>query len=178
MKVIILLLSMFSIVWLIACTDTNNTAIEESANQDGENQEKTEKVNYEIPERDNWTLSSKFEHTVEPESGEGHTYEIVGNKNTLGFTGPFPIVSKQPQKYMWFYFGKENIYDIPVEVKAIKKGTDKVVNIDSGTFFEGAEVSPNSVNMPSHLRFPSAGVWKLLIYIDKKHFESIVVHVE
>lgn len=138
--------------------------------------ENTNEVSYEIPEND-WELSSTFEHSVVYESGKEGSYTVVGSKDGIGFIGPFPIIAKDKQKYLWFYFGKENIYDKPVEVKAIKKGTEELVDILSGpgTFYEGAKVSPDSVNMPSHLKFPSAGVWKILVYIDEELYESIVI---
>ncbi len=175
------ILSLLLLITLLftACMDDDSQAMnDEGSNQDNENPEKTEKTKTEIPETDNWKLSSKFDYTVEPKNSDQHTYKIVGKKDTFGFTGPFPIVSKQPKKYMWFYFGKEDVYDIPVELKAVKKGTDKIINLDSGTFFKSAAVSPDSVNMPSILRFPSAGVWKILVYTNEKHVESIVVNVE
>ena len=162
---------------LAACTENTNDEIEETK-VESVNENKND-VSYEISDN-NWELSSKFEHSVVYENGEKGSYEMVGNKETVGFTGVFPIKAKEKSvKYFWFYFGKEDIYDKPVEVKAIKKGTEEAVNILSGpsTFYEGAEVSPDSVNMPSHLRFPSAGIWKVLVYIDGELYESIVVKV-
>jgi hypothetical protein len=111
------------------------------------------------------------------ESGEKGSYTIVGSKDGIGFSGPFPIIATDKQKYFWFYFGAENIYDKPVEVKAIKKGTDEPVNVllNTSTFYESAEASPGSVNMPSSLKFPSAGIWKVLVYIEGELYESIVI---
>lgn len=165
---------------LIACTDIGNnetqSETEETKQEDGV-REKNNEVDYEIP-NDNWDLSSTFEHSVVYESGEEGSYTIVGNKDSFGFTGPFPIIAKDNQKYFWFYFGNENIYDKSVEVKAIKDGEEELIDVYSGTFNESAEVSSDSVNMPSHLKFPSAGVWKVLVYINEELYESIVVEVE
>ena len=126
---------------------------------------------------DDWELSPVFELSVIYEDGEEGSYTVAGNKEGIGFTGPFPIIAKEKQKYFWFYFGTENIYDKPVQVKAIKEGTEEYIDILSGpsTFYESAEVSPGSINMPSHLRFPSAGIWKVLVYIDDLLYETIVV---
>ncbi|MBU0904884.1 MAG: DUF4871 domain-containing protein, partial [Firmicutes bacterium] len=60
----------------------------------------------------------------------------------------------------------------------IKDGEEELIDVYSGTFNESAEVSSDSVNMPSHLKFPSAGVWKVLVYINEELYESIVVEVE
>ncbi|MCM3718323.1 DUF4871 domain-containing protein [Fictibacillus phosphorivorans] len=180
MKKKLLALSLFLTIGIMAaCTPSSKTAKDlEKPKEKNEAQESTNEIK-EITSEGNWDLSLTFDHSVVYESGEKGSYEIVGNKDTVGFTGPFPIKEKDSQKYFWFYFGKENVYDKPVKVKAIKKGTKELVDILSGpsTFYESAEVSPDSVNMPSHLRFPSAGVWKVLIYIDEKLYEDIVVEV-
>ena len=167
---------------LVACTSNSNSETSgelKESKEESEVQESTNEIEKVVTE-DNWDLSSTFNHSVEYESGEEGSYEIVGNKDTVGFTGPFPIKEGDSQKYFWFYFGKENIYDKTVEVKAIKKGTEETVDILSGpsTFYEDAKVSPDSVNMPSSLKFPSAGVWKILVFIDNELYESIVVEVE
>ncbi len=163
---------------LAACTSNHNEDSNEwkVSKEERVVQESTNEIEKAMAE-DNWDLSSTFNYSVEYKNGEEGSYEIVGNKDTVGFTGPFPIIAKDDQKYFWFYFGKENIYNKPVEVKAIKKGTKKPVNILSGpsTFFEDAAVSPGSVNMPSNLTFPSEGVWKILVYIDGQLYEKIVV---
>lgn len=176
-KIILALFIILTIGFLSACTENTSNETEEPKHEERVNENKID-VSYEIPEND-WKLSSTFEHSVEYESGEEGSYTVVGNKDGIGFTGPLPIIAKDKQKYFWFYFGKENIYDKRVEVKAIKKGTDELVDVLSGpsTFYESAEVSPDSVNMPSHLKFPSAGVWKVLVYIDEKLYESIVVEI-
>jgi len=45
-------------------------------------------------------------------------------------------------------------------------------------FYKDAQVGPGSVNMPSNLEFPSEGIWKLFIYIDKKFYENIVIEAK
>lgn len=172
---------LLAVVLLMACT---SNSISEISNESKltKVETKVQEITNEIEKvatDGNWVLSSTFDHSVGYETGEEGSYEIVGNKDTVGFTGPFPIIAKDSQKYFWFYFGKESVYNKPIEVKAIKKGTEKAVNILSSpsNFYKGAEVSPDSVNMPSHLKFPSAGVWKILVYIDEELYESIVVEV-
>ena len=166
---------------LIACSPHSDEQVVQKA---GEKKEETDgKENpkiakYEFQEED-WELSPTFEHSVVYKGGDEGVYTLVGNKEEIGFTGPFPILAKETQKYFWFYFGKTDIYDKPVKVVAIKKGTQELVDILSSpsTFYKSAEVSPGSVNMPSHLKFPSAGKWRILIYIDEKLYDSIVVEV-
>lgn len=170
MKKLILILSLSLVVGpLVACTDKTK--------KENDLQVNTKDNEYIIP-KGSWHLSPTFEHSVTYESGEEGSYTVIGNKNTFGFTGPMPILSEEVQKYLWFYFGNENIYDKPVEVKALKKDTGEQVHIFSGTFYDSAEVSPDSVNMPSRLKFPTAGVWKVLLYIEGELNESIVIEVE
>ncbi len=166
---------------LAACTSNPKSHVAneiEEIEEENAVQDSLDKIRYEIPEND-WELTPAFEHSVEYESGEEGSYTVVGSQDGVGFTGPFPIKAKDNQKYFWFYFGKNNIYGQPVEVKVIKKGTEELVDVLSGpsAFYESAEVSPDSVNMPTSLRFPSAGIWKVLVYIEEEFHQSIVVEV-
>ncbi|MGP4060176.1 hypothetical protein [Halobacillus sp. H74] len=180
-KHIIALSLLMTVGALVACTSNPNDETSNELNESKKENEVQESSNdvQKVGAEDNWELSSTFNHSVEYENGEEGSYEIVGNKDTVGFTGTFPIKARDSQKYFWFYFGKESIYDKPVEVKAIKKGTMEPVDIISGpsNFYKEAEVSPHSVNMPSRLKFPSAGIWAILVYIDDELYESIVVEV-
>ncbi|SDO09547.1 hypothetical protein SAMN05518871_11050 [Psychrobacillus sp. OK028] len=146
------------LIALIACTSDTNEVV------------------YELPDN-RWDLSPSFEHSIVNKDGEETTYTIVGKQDTLGFTGDIIMDVEKIHKIFWFYFGKENILDKPVEVKAVKKDTEDIIDLHSGTFYKGAEVSPDSVNMPSNIKFPTAGVWKFLVYIDGEFYESIVVEV-
>ncbi|MBO8155070.1 MAG: hypothetical protein H0Z32_01300 [Bacillaceae bacterium] len=171
------ILSLFMILisgMLMACTSV--TQHKKEANQKQEIQEHTEGIDHHIQAE--WDLTPSFEHPITYEGGREGSYTIIGNQHTVGFTGPFPLEAGKGNKYMWFYFGDEQIYDQPVKIKAIKKDTEKLITLHSGSFFQGAEVSPDSVNMPSILKFPSAGRWKILVYIDGELFERLVVDVE
>jgi hypothetical protein len=173
-KITSALVMISSLFLMAACTeDTKENEIQEPQQEVSAN---ANEVVYEIPDN-GWELTPTFEHSVVFESGEKGSYTILGSKDSIGFTGPFPIMANEKQKYFWFYLGEENIYDKPVEVKAIKKGTEELVDVLWGpsTFYEGAEVSPGSVNMPSTLKFPSSGIWKVLVYIDGELYESIVI---
>lgn len=180
MKKLILFLYMSLMVGaMIACTpDTKNEneGVPEKTKQE-DVQESEIEVAYEIP-NDNWDLSPLFEHSVVDKDGKEVSYTIVGNQNTLGFTGNIQLNVEKAHKIFWFYFGKENILDKPVEVKGIKEGTEEIVHLHLGSFYKGAEVSPDSVNMPSNIKFPSAGLWKMLVYIDGELYGNVVVEVD
>jgi len=122
----------------MACTSNNNIENGEISDESQKEdvQENTKEVGYEVP-NDSWELSPNFEHPIVDKDGKEITYTIVGNEETLGFTGDFPMNSENIHKVFWFYFGEENIYDKPVEVKGVKEGTEELVDLHSGTFYEG-----------------------------------------
>ncbi len=113
----ILFLSLFLTIgtWNACTSHPNDESSKENEVRESTNEDEKAKA------EDDWDMSSTFNYSVEYESGEEGSYEIVGNKDTVGFTGPFPIIAEEGQKYFWFYFGKENIYNKPVEVKARPK---------------------------------------------------------
>lgn len=176
-KLILFLYMSLMVGAMIACTpDTKNENKGVPEDTKPEDEEREKEVAYEIP-NDSWGLSPSFEHSVVDKDGKEVSYTIVGDQKTLGFTGDILMNVEKTHKIFWFYFGEENILDKPIEVKAVKEGTEEIVDLHLGTFYKGAEVSPDSVNMPSNIKFPSAGLWKILVYIDGELYESIVVEV-
>ncbi|MFD2922188.1 hypothetical protein [Halobacillus naozhouensis] len=128
-------------------------------------------------EYNEWNLTPTFNYETSSYSGERVIYEVIGKKNSFGITGSFPIVSSKDQKIFWFYWGKENIKNQPVKIMAYKKGSEELIKVFSGEFYEGAQINEDEVNMPSNLRFPTAGVWNLLVYINDELSGNIVVEV-
>jgi hypothetical protein len=124
-----------------------------------------------------WDLTPIFKYETEDENGVGITYNVLGKKDGFGITGPFPIVASKPQKYFWFYWGEKKIKDQPVEIMTYKKGSNELIKLFSGEFYEGAQINENEVNMPSNLKLPSSGVWNILIYINDELYGNIVVEV-
>jgi hypothetical protein len=144
-----------------------------------DNEMKFEGSTIEIKDKYNeWNLTPKYKYqTKDPKTGESVTYEVIGKKDGFGITGPFPIVSNEKQKYLWFYWGKENIKNQPVKVMAYQKGSKELINVFSGEFYEDAQINANEVNMPSNLKFPSSGVWNVLILINNKLSGNFVVKI-
>jgi hypothetical protein len=124
-----------------------------------------------------WDFTPTFKYETEDENGVGITYKVIGKKDSFGIAGPFPIVAGISQKYFWFYWGEKKIKDQPVEIVAYKKGSNELIKLFSGEFYEGAQINENEVNMPSNLKFPSSGVWNVLIYINDELSGNIVVEV-
>jgi hypothetical protein len=130
-----------------------------------------------VEKNNDWNLTPIFKYETEDENGVGITYNVLGKKDSFGITGPFPIVAGIPQKYFWFYWGEEKIKDQPLEIMAYKKGSNELIKLFLGEFYEGAQINGYEVNMPSNLKFPSSGVWNVLIYINDVLSGNIVVEV-
>ncbi|MFD2923924.1 hypothetical protein [Halobacillus naozhouensis] len=128
-------------------------------------------------EYNEWNLSPKFNYQTKSYSGESSTYEVIGSKDGFGITGNFPMKADKQKKFFWFYWGEENIKNQPVKVMAYKKGSEELIKVFSGKFYEGAQINENEVNMPSYLMLPSPGVWNLLAYINDELSGNIVVEV-
>ncbi|UOQ44865.1 hypothetical protein MUN89_02610 [Halobacillus salinarum] len=157
------------IVLLAACEADRQPADETST--DG-----TE-ASVEAEEQDKeWDLSPTFTYKTKSD-GEPAAYEVTGNKNGFGITGPFPIVSSKPNKYFWLYWGGENLKDRPVKITGHKKGSKEEVQIFTGEFTKSVQLNENEANMPSNLKFPSSGIWKLSVLVDGEAQGNIVVEV-
>jgi hypothetical protein len=163
---------------LFGCETVSNTEPRNGQGLEVKYKGDTIKINDEYNE---WELDTKFEYQTASHSGERVTYEVVGKKDGFGITGPFPIVSNdgtnKGQKYFWWYWGGENIKNQPVKVMGYKKGANELISLHTGEFFEGAQINEKEVNMPSGLRFPSSGVWNLLVYINDDLYGNVVVEV-
>ncbi|KML31216.1 hypothetical protein [Rossellomorea marisflavi] len=125
---------------------------------------------------DSWTVTPPFDLLVTAADGDNVNYRILGQPDTFGFTHS-PLVANKPHKSLWFYFGEEKILDVPIQIKAVKKGSNKIDTLHTGSFYEGAEAGPDTINMPSLLTFPSSGTWQVLVYADKVLKETLVVEV-
>lgn len=180
MKNLYLLFPVSLMVGALAACSADTQTVKEGSAEEAEQAVLLEDSNEASDEiqNENWRFSPSFDHSIVDKDGKEISYIIVGNKETLGFAGEIGLKAEKSHKLLWFYFGEENIFDKPVEVNGIRKGTEEMVNLHSGTFYQGAEAGPGSVNMPSSLKFPSAGKWKILIYIDGEFYESIAVEVD
>jgi len=128
-------------------------------------------------QNDIWKLTPKYEYQTEDSNGKSISYEVIGKKDGFGITTSFPITAKKGQKVFWFYWGEEDIKNQTVEVLTHKKGSNEIVRLFSGEFYEGAQINEDEVNMPSNLKFPSSGMWNVLIYSNDEVKGNIVVEV-
>jgi hypothetical protein len=173
-RLIIVISSLTILLCFFGCESESKTA----ATKQKDNEVKYEGATIEINDKyKKWNVAPEFKYQTKGQDGGSLTYEVIGNRAGFGITGQFPIVSGEKQKYFWFYWGKENIKNQPVKVMAYKKGSKELINVFEGEFYVGAQINKDEVNMPSNLKFPSSGVWNVLIFINDKLSGNIVVNV-
>lgn len=146
-----------------------------------------------------WQVSPTFDIPVDFEDGKKGKYVLIGKEGRLGFlvgSGSEddveidPIIKGKPNKYMWHFWGNDDEFDGPLNVVGINEKGEKhkILQSNIGSDWEYVWEYPGKVgiipnngattHVPSLMEFPTAGLWKLEVYIDKKLFGDIVVNVE
>ena len=103
--------------------------------------------------------------------------EMFGKEGSIGIIGS-KTVTENGQKWMWHFWGTEDISNKEWEVKAFKHGEEATVNPIT---FKDEQLTPRGDVINGHARsavlFPSSGIWKLKVYIDEKFFDEINVDI-
>ncbi|MDL4842405.1 hypothetical protein [Aquibacillus rhizosphaerae] len=102
----------------------------------------------------------------------------IGDNGKFGFSEYGPFIEGEKQKYMWFFWGKEDTFTQPFKVLGISNKTNKKI-----TVFEGHNNlhSPHlgaDQHIPSSMMLPSPGKWRLEVYFDDKLFGNVIVNVQ
>ncbi|PZE19889.1 DUF4871 domain-containing protein [Paenibacillus xerothermodurans] len=117
---------------------------------------------------------------VTPEFQSG-SYMMRGVEKKIGFIDA-GFIAGQPQKYMWHFWGNEDLLNGPFEVKAVKQGTDNIINVYSSNQVSSAnalagELNGADRNVVTSMKLPEAGRWRLLPYVKGRLLDTIVVEV-
>lgn len=115
--------------------------------------------------------------------GTNGTNDILGNKNTVGFVsglGP-ELKAKQVDKWLWHFWGTANekltIVGYHNETSTIHPVLKSGWSIDSiGVSVE--KTNGADTNMPSNVSFPESGKWAILVYLNEKLFDTLVITVK
>lgn len=113
---------------------------------------------------------------------DGQTEDFIfriGDNGKLGFGEYGPFVEGELQKYMWHFWGEQDILTQPFKVIGISGETDK--NITVFEYTSNNSLAPNTGadhHIPSSMMLPNAGVWKLEAYFGEELFGSVIVNVE
>ncbi|WP_445509618.1 hypothetical protein ACUMHR_17000 [Rossellomorea marisflavi] len=98
---------------------------------------------------DSWTVTPPFDLLVTAADGDNVNYRILGQPDTFGFTHS-PLVANKPHKSLWFYFGEEEILDVPIQIKAVKKEATKSTPSTPAVFMKALRPVPTpSTCLPS-----------------------------
>ncbi|KIL42259.1 hypothetical protein SD70_01615 [Gordoniibacillus kamchatkensis] len=116
---------------------------------------------------------------------------MVGSQGNIGILGP-DFVAGKGNKYMWHFWGaKEELDKSPFRVEAINLETTektKALVAHAGTpqeemvwEYDMPPAGPNNgadAHIPSSLKIPSGGLWRIDAYLGGKLKGSIVVDVK
>lgn len=124
-------------------------------------------ANVDLPVQEpSWDTSPTFE------SG---SYLMRGVRGKVGLIDQ-SLKAGSPQKIMWHFWGTEQALDGPFEVKAVKQGKERIIDLFSASGL-GQSLNGADRSLPSLLTVPEPGRWRLLPYISGQLMESIVVEV-
>lgn len=103
--------------------------------------------------------------------------EMFGKEGSIGIIGS-KTVTENGQKWVWHFWGTEDISYKGWEVKALKQGEEESINPIKN---KDVELSPRGNEINGHARssvlFPSSGLWKLKVYIDGEFYDEIIVDI-
>ncbi|MDV2581584.1 hypothetical protein [Alkalibacillus haloalkaliphilus] len=120
--------------------------------------------------KEGWELTGTF---------ESNEREMVGLEERLGLLPGTGLIVNEESKQMWHFWGeREFLSSKDFDIKATHKETREVIDL---FYINGDGIgSPNNgadTHIPSTLKFPLDGKWKLDIYHGEEIFESIIINV-
>lgn len=119
-------------------------------------------VVFEIPDSD-WQIASSFEFENSVITGKNMRMGYVSSGFTAG----------KPNKFLWHLFNVEQLAK-QIRINAVKQGSTDVLTL-LDTRLSGSE---RHKTLPSSMQLPESGLWRLLVYVDDKFFDSMVVMVK
>ncbi|CAM4515966.1 hypothetical protein FHS16_003248 [Paenibacillus endophyticus] len=118
---------------------------------------------------------------ISPEFRSG-SYLMRGVSNQIGFIDAGFLAGKS-QKYMWHFWGSDEQLNGPFDVKAVKEGSDRIIDV----FSTNPLLSSNALsgklngadrNTVTSMKLPEKGVWRLLPYVRGQLLDTIVVEAK
>jgi hypothetical protein len=107
--------------------------------------------------------------------------ELTGNPNKSAYLGP-QLQVNQPEKWMWLFW-KESGSLMTIAAFHKNSGTFEPILYD-GTEAAiwsrnglGSAIHGANLHTPSNVMLPKAGEWALLVYIDQKLFDVLLIDV-
>lgn len=131
-----------------------------------------------------WQESPTFELPI----GAGGEYILIGEQGKFGFLiGPYqivagerqyqiPVVAGKPNKYMWFLWGDKDSLKGSLTVTAVKEGSQQEIGVF--TLGLGSSSSLADAQVPSTMKLPEPGMWRLNVYVGNRLFGCVFVRVD
>ncbi|MDN4071323.1 DUF4871 domain-containing protein [Paenibacillus sp. FSL R5-0407] len=122
-----------------------------------------------------WKLSSTFGVPYTDDQGVERSFTLRGIENKLGITDA-PLTVGVSQKVVWHFWDQEdNLIGKSFKVEGISAKTGEQVTLFE---WDPLVLAPNlgaTTSLPSGIKLTSTGLWKLNIYLDNEHYESLFV---
>ncbi|CAK6478369.1 hypothetical protein BFRIG_04727 [Peribacillus frigoritolerans] len=104
---------------------------------------------------------------------------MVGNKNKLGIIGP-ELKPNEVEKWLWHFWG---IDKGELTIVGYNQDTSNIRPVLSDgswsrTGVGGGKINGADASLPSNVELPKAGKWALLVYIDGKLFDTLVMDIK
>ncbi|MCY9659819.1 DUF4871 domain-containing protein [Paenibacillus chondroitinus] len=120
-----------------------------------------------------WEITPMFQSDV---------YWLRGFEKQVGFIDA-GFKAGMVQKYIWHFWGTEEKLNGPFEVKAIKEGSDSLINVYASNPLSSANALGGPLNgadraLPTSMMLPEVGRWRLLPYVHGRLLDPIVVEVK
>jgi len=111
--------------------------------------------------------------------GTGTSSDIVGNKNKLGIIGP-ELKPNKVEKWLWHFWGIDKGELTIVGYNQDTSNISPVLSdgVWSRTGVGGGKINGADASLPSNVVLPKAGKWALLVYIDGKLFDILVMDIK
>lgn len=107
----------------------------------------------------------------------------IGDNGKLGFGEYGPFIAGETQKYMWHFWGEQEILTQSFKVIGINKETGEEITVLElpAPASTSTSLSPNNGadhHIPSTMMLPSEGIWKLEVHFGEDLFGNVIVDVE
>jgi hypothetical protein len=104
--------------------------------------------------------------------------EMFGKEGKIGIIGSTTMGNENSQKWMWHFWGSDNISYKNWEVKAFKQNEKEKINPIT---FKDEILTPRDDRVKGHARsavnFNSPGLWKIQVFIDGKLFDEMIINI-
>ncbi|MEH6945119.1 hypothetical protein [Bacillus sp. JJ722] len=108
--------------------------------------------------------------------GSNGPSDILGNPNKVGYIGR-ELQAEKIDKWLWHFFGKSHGYFTIVAYHQETSTKAPILRTGYTTEFAAGALYGADATMLSTVLLPKPGKWALLVYIDQKIFDTLIINV-